>query len=145
MGAAALYEVVVNASVSALFEAHAAFARRALRRFGVREADLSDACQDVFVVVHRKLAEFEGRASHRTWIFRICARVASDYRKRAHRRYEQLVDPGLDAPPATCRARCEPAIDPALVRRARRALEALDEDKRRVFVLHELEELPMPE
>jgi RNA polymerase sigma-70 factor (ECF subfamily) len=139
-------EVVVDASVSpeisALFAAHAPFARRLLRRFGVPEADVPDACQDVFLVVHRKLPDFEARAAHRSWIFGICVRVAADYRKRAHRRYERLGDPTAREV-AELPHGAQPERD--LVRRAQRALAELDDDKRRVFVLHELEELTMPE
>src|SRR5688572_4381310 len=76
-----------------LFDQHAAFVTRVLRRFGVAEADAADACQEVFLVVLRKLPEFEGRAAHRTWLYRICVCVAADYRKRAHRRYERGFEP----------------------------------------------------
>ncbi len=123
-----------------LFVTHAPFAWRVLRRFGVAESDLPDACQDAFIVVHRKLGEFEGRSSVRTWLYRICARVASDYRKRAHRRYE--TEPLIH----------EPAVGDDALRTAElaqlcalleRTLEGLDDDKRQVFVLYELEELPM--
>lgn len=131
-------------SVAELFAEHGPFVRRLLSRFGVRDADVGDACQDVFVVVQRKLPEFEGRAAHRTWLFRISARVASDYRKRAHRRYERIgYGPWSDEPPGSDAAPC--TVDRELVRRALSALAALDPDKQRVFVLHELEELTMPE
>lgn len=133
--------------VAELFACHAPFVRRLLRRFGVRDADVADACQDVFLVVQRKLPEFEQRAAHRTWIFRISVRVASDYRKRAHRRYERFGDAAF-CEHALERGAAQVAGEPAdreLTRRALRALAALDEDKRRAFVLHELEELTMAE
>ena len=47
----------------ALYDQHFAFAWRTLRRYGVRGPDLEDAIQEVFAVVHRKLASFEGRSS----------------------------------------------------------------------------------
>ena len=53
------------------FDAHVAFVWRVLRRHGVPERELEDGCQEVFVVVHRKVAEFEGRSSVRTWIYGI--------------------------------------------------------------------------
>src|SRR5262245_54373284 len=59
---------------------------RALRRLGVEPSGLDDAVQDVFVVVHRRLAEFDGR-SLRAWLYAIAVRVASDHRRSAsHRR-----------------------------------------------------------
>jgi len=56
---------------------------RNLRRLGVPEAALEDAAQDVFLVVHRRLPEFEGRSSLRTWIFGIVLRVAARHRRKA--------------------------------------------------------------
>ena len=59
---------------------------RALRRLGVPERDLPDAAQDVFVVVHRRLGEFDGGSRVSTWLYAICLRVASDRRRRAPQR-----------------------------------------------------------
>jgi RNA polymerase sigma-70 factor (ECF subfamily) len=62
------------------------FVWRSLRRLGVRESDVADAVQEVFVVVYRKLAEFEGRSKVTTWLFGICLRVARDRKRAAHER-----------------------------------------------------------
>ncbi len=50
---------------------HLEFVWLTLQRFGVREADLDDAVQEVFVVVHQRLWEFDGRAKVTTWLFAI--------------------------------------------------------------------------
>jgi len=63
------------------------FVWRSLRRLGVRESDVADAAQDVFLVVHRRLDEFEGRAKVSTWLYGICYRVARDRRRLAHVRH----------------------------------------------------------
>ena len=49
-----------------VYAEHAPFVWRSLRRLGVREADLEDTCQEVFVTVHRKLPRLRGalRADH---------------------------------------------------------------------------------
>ena len=122
---------------------HASFAWRSLRRLGVREADVEDVTQEAFVVVHRKLPEFDGRSSVKTWIFGICLRVASDHRRRAHVRREESVEEVPDGV-------AQPEQGVALERRQARAvldqiLETLDEDKRTAFVLFELEQWPMAE
>jgi RNA polymerase sigma-70 factor (ECF subfamily) len=128
---------------SAAFREHAPYAWRVLRRLGVAEADIEDVCQEVFVVVLRKLPEFEGRSSMRTWIFGICVRTASDHRRRAHLRHEVVTDapPELPVSPSQSaelqRRQALAALDAALA--------ALDEGKRAVFVLYEIEELPMAE
>ena len=51
-----------------VYEAHAATVLRTLRRLGVRDGDVEDVAQEVFVVVHRKLPEFAGRSSLKTWV-----------------------------------------------------------------------------
>ena len=78
-----------------VYAEHVAFVWRTLRTFGVAESQIEDAVQDVFVVVHRRLPEWEARAAMTTWLFAIARRVASTHRRRAvdHRdRTETLVD-----------------------------------------------------
>src|SRR5262245_16770067 len=73
-----------------VFVDHAKYVWRTLRYCGVAPVDLEDVCQEVFLIVHRKLPEFEGRSSLRTWIYGICLRVARQESRRAHRRRERL-------------------------------------------------------
>jgi RNA polymerase sigma-70 factor (ECF subfamily) len=62
----------------------APFVWRALRHLGVRRADLPDVCQEVFIVVHRRLPDFDTtKSSLSTWIYGICMRTASQYRRRS--------------------------------------------------------------
>ena len=126
-----------------VFRDHVHSVWRTLRRLGVAEDDVEDLCQEVFLVVFRKLAEFEGRSAMRTWIYGICLRTASDYRRRAHRRHEVVAEsvpePSVSASQATelQRRQARAMLDRALAR--------LDEDRRAVFVLYEIEELSMAE
>lgn len=126
-----------------IFEAHAPYVWRALRSLGVAERDADDACQEVFVVVHRRLPEFEPRANLRTWLYAICLRAASDYRRRACVRREQMTD----APPdVTAPADQHERVERTWARDALdRALERLDDEKRDVFVLYEIEGLSIAE
>jgi RNA polymerase sigma-70 factor (ECF subfamily) len=119
------------------------FAWRALQGLGVREADLDDVCQEVFLVVHRRLASFDGQCAMRTWIYGICLRVASDYRRRPHHARERTLD---EAPERVVPAEQDTELDR---RRALawldRVLDTLDDQKRAVFVLFEIEQVPMTE
>jgi RNA polymerase sigma-70 factor (ECF subfamily) len=130
-------------TLAEVFRELAPFAWRVLRRLGVPEADVDDVCQEVFVVVHRKLGEFEGRSSLKTWVYGICARTASDYRRSGRVRREVVTDEPPDA------ANPAPQDDVVALREARatldRILDQLDDDKRSVFVLYEIEELTMAE
>jgi RNA polymerase sigma-70 factor (ECF subfamily) len=130
-------------SFAEVYRDYAPFIWRVLRRLGVRAADIEDVCQEVFVVVHRKLPEFAQRSSLRTWLYSIALRCASDHRRRAHVEREQCASELADAP-------IEAAQEASVAdRQARvvldRILDTLDEPKRAVFVLYELEELTMAE
>lgn len=126
-----------------LFVAHAPMVWRAARHLGVAAADLEDICQEVFVVVHRRLPEFDlaGSADIRTWLYAICANVVRNHRRKAFRVRELSGD---ELP-----ERAEAAAQEEAVERRRsaewlaRALAELDPDKRTVFVLHDLEGVPM--
>jgi RNA polymerase sigma-70 factor (ECF subfamily) len=128
--------------VGAVFREHAALVERALRRYGVAERDLPDARQEVFLVVHRKLAEFEHRALLSTWLYRIAWNVASELRRKACNRHERLESTDHHDFAHDPLAKLEQRDELAAVMRA---LEQLDADKREVFVLYELLELSMNE
>jgi len=124
------------------FQEYAPFVWRALRRLGVPEADIEDVCQEVFMVVLRRLGGFEGRSAIRTWIYGICVRRAGEHRRRRLRRREDLVDAPEPVVP-------EHQLDELQRRRTCALLDAelekLSDDQRAVFVLYEIEELPMSE
>ena len=75
-----------------LFEAELDYVRHSLRRLGVREADLDDEVNEVFLRVHRQLASYDAARPLRPWLFAFAARVAAEHRRRAHVRREV---PGL--------------------------------------------------
>jgi len=131
----------VERTVTELYRAHVRFVARVLRRAGVAERDLADASQEVFVVVHRRLGDFEGRASPQTWLYRIAWNVASEYRRRAFRRRELLEETHEIA---------DELGSPAELVEAQRsvsalldAIDRLDAEKREALICHELDEQPM--
>ena len=127
-----------------VYAAHVAFVWRIARTFGVADAALEDTVQDVFVVVYRRLSEFEGRSSITTWLFEITRRVALARRRRdGVRRTEQLpaVSDSLASNVDTF-ASMSHAQAAATVRAI---LDTMDDDKRIVFSLVELEQLSIPE
>ncbi|MET0339959.1 MAG: sigma-70 family RNA polymerase sigma factor [Polyangiales bacterium] len=127
----------------ALFDEHASFVWRVLKRHGVPERELADACQEVFLVVHRKLAEFEGRSSVRTWLHGVAVRVALGMRRKAHWTREVMRDDVPEvADAATAHERLERNQQLALIEAA---LVALSAPKREVFALYELEGMTMAE
>ena len=130
-------------SFEALYEEHFDFVWRSLRRLGIPAVHIDDAVQDVFLVVHRRLGEFEGRSTVKTWLFGIALRVASVHRRAAARRpTEPLTEEPADAAPAAAETLSEAREAARLVHQL---LECLDEDRRAVFVLSELEQMTAPE
>jgi RNA polymerase sigma-70 factor (ECF subfamily) len=132
-----------------VYEDYFAFVWRTVRRLGIPESLVDDVVQEVFVTVHRRLGAFQGRSSLRTWLFGIALNVVRAHRRSLRTKYphavataspidpESLVD--LAAGPHDAAARREAA------RLVEQLLDALDDDKRAVFVLAELEQMSAPE
>lgn len=127
----------------ALYRQHAAFVFRLLRGMGVSDSRADDAMQDVFVVVLRRLPEFDGKARVTTWLFAIVYRVACRYRRtgRAAGQHGPLTDELADrASSPQQRAESSQAL-----RQLSRALDTLDDEKRMTVLLADLEGLSVPE
>lgn len=126
-----------------LFEAELDYVWNSLRRLGVREADLDDGVNEVFLRVHRQLAQYDSSRPVRPWLFAFAARVAAEHRRLSRNRFEI---PGLPAdvrdPAPTAHEHLEQSETRAMVLAA---LDALDQDKREVFVAIEIEEHSGPE
>jgi RNA polymerase sigma-70 factor (ECF subfamily) len=135
--------------VAEIYAQHAKFVWRNLRRLGVGQELVEDAVQDVFLVVHRRLAEFEGRSSVLTWLFGIVLRVASRYRERSRTtrgRLEQRAGDFLDEVAATgSQGPFENVAQRQAADLVYLVLDGLDEDKRTMFVMVELEQMSVVE
>jgi RNA polymerase sigma-70 factor (ECF subfamily) len=135
-------------SFDVLYEQHMGFVWRNARRLGVSPADLDDVVQDVFLVVQRRLGEFEARSSIETWLFGILWKISQHYRRsmaRGRRKIEalgRLEDPsvGLAVPDALDHVT---RLDEAAYLHA--LLDTLSDEKRVVFLLVALEEQSVPE
>lgn len=133
-------------TLSAVYTAHADFVWASLQRLGVRPNDLDDVFQEVFVIVHQRLHTFDYSSKVTTWLFGVCLRTASDYRRRAYRRREAPGDAPVEEPE---RVESRTPEDAAVHREARQTLDelldALDLERRVVFVMFEVEELSCDE
>lgn len=126
-----------------VYEAHFSYVWTCLKRLGVWERDLEDAVHDVFVVVHRRMSDFDPSRPVKPWLAGISARVASEFRRRARNRHEVVHDDveAIDEGP-----RADAVVGDRQRRRlVLQALDQLEFDRRTVFVLHELEGHAMPE
>lgn len=120
-----------------LYDLHFAFTWRSLRQLGVPDAQLDDAVQELWIIAHRRLPDFEGRADVKTWLFGIAVNVQRNA-YRADRRHDRSL--------LLTSALSSPAPDPMLEHEGREAwlavrafMETLDELRRAIFVASLLE------
>ncbi len=133
-----------------VYEEYFDFVWRSMGRLGVDSSALEDAAQDVFVIAHRRLADFEGRSSVKTWLFGIALRVARDHRRAARRKRNHGLVPEGEADTGAVEDTASPsplevASRAEAVERLQAILGELDEDRRAVFILAELEQMSAPE
>jgi RNA polymerase sigma-70 factor (ECF subfamily) len=129
-------------SLADVFEEHFVYVWRTLRHLGVRDRDLEDVAQEVFVRMNKRLAEYDPERPLRPWIFGFAYRVACDYRRLSRHRVEVLGAPIDRADPARrADERMEADEERAMVEAA---LEGVVLDRRAVLVMHDIDEVPIP-
>lgn len=69
----------------------------AYRLLGNR-SDASDVCQEVFILLLRKLGSFRGEAKFSTWLYRVALNACHDHARRLRRHYSLSESPGEDMP-----------------------------------------------
>lgn len=132
-----------ESTFSSVFHAHFGYVWATLRRCGVRPGDLEDVTHEVFFRVYRQWSAYDHARPVRPWLFGFAYRVAKEYGKLSHRRFE-VSGVAVEA------ADKAPLADEQLVTRdahalLEHALGDLDLDHRAVVLLHDLEEQPAAE
>jgi RNA polymerase sigma-70 factor (ECF subfamily) len=131
-------------SFEEVYEAHVDFLWRNARRLGVRADAVDDVLQQVFLVVHRRRSEVVWGGSERAWLFAILVRVVREHKRSLRRKsphgFHDQVDPDV-LPDEGARAADETIARREAAHLLEAWLEALDDDKRQVFVLADLEQM----
>ena len=146
-----IVEVAKIGTFAHFYDSHVNFVHRGARRLGIDESAVEDVVQDVFLVVHRRLPEFRNASSIRTWLYGILLRVARLHRRTVVRSNlhgaidrNSSIDPE-DVTDVVTRRPDAAAETMDAYRTLLRILDHLDDDKREMFVLAELEQLPIIE
>ena len=128
-------------SLSSIVAKYRRFAVHALTQLGVEQAELDDAAQEVFMVVHRRLPEYCERQKLKAWLYAICVRVAHSFRRRRARSREHLSANPPELVATTCQF--ERFARRQEIEQAEQLLLAMPECQRAVFLLYVVQELPM--
>jgi len=130
-------------SFEQVYDENCVFVWRSLRGLGVTEAQIDDAVQEVFLVVLRKLPEYEQRGHIRSWLFAIALHVARWQRRQARSKPtvplgdEQIVEK-MPSPYDRVNQRQTLVF-------IERFAETLNDDQRTVFVLAEIQQMRVSE
>jgi len=135
-------EIPPDTRLARIFSEQADFVWRSLRRLGVPAADVDDAVQEVFLVVHRRISEYEDRGLLRAWLFSISRQISSHYHRSAQRSEDRQRGLVMNA--------AAPDLEEVLARReaeqiVNKFLDELEEPQRMVFYLSDIEGMTAPE
>lgn len=134
---------MAEVSFESLYHQEFPYVVRSLRRLGVGPADLPDLCHEVFLAVFQKLNSYDPSRPVRPWLFGFAFRAASEARGRTHRRRETSDDalaehPSLSDPHSSAESNLARTL-------VLEALSTLPEERRAVFILHDLDGCSAPD
>ena len=125
-----------------LYQRYVGFTWRVVGQLGVPSHAIDDVVQEVWLVVHRRLPSFEGRAALKSWLFGVSLNVARNQRRSDRRRQKHLPEPPRE----------DASFDPELIREGREAwerverfLDTLDDQRRAIFAQQLIQNCSAPE
>lgn len=133
----------LTSGFAAVFEADFDYVCTSLHRLGARSQDIEDVAHDVFMVLVEKLPHLDRSRSLRPWLFGVATRLLRAHRRKTRASSEvptsspDLVDSAPSPSDVTLAAERLRLVDTAL--------EELSDEQRAVFVLHAIDDVPMPE
>lgn len=116
-----------------------------VRRFGVEAAAIDDVVQEIFIAVHGSLATLQRPGALKSWVYSVARRTISNHHRAIRARGGKgatVIDDDLESHLPTPFELTQKNADLQLLANL---LAELDEPKREVFVLVELEEMSVPE
>ncbi|AGP41855.1 RNA polymerase sigma factor [Sorangium cellulosum] len=131
-------------SFDEVYRSSHAYVLRVLWRLGVASRDLEDVAHEVFLVVHRRLPDYQPGGSMNAWLSAIASWIALRHRQLARNARELLseddqavdvADPGLDVEQLHAQAETG--------RLVRQLIQHIEERRRPIFILHDLDGVSM--
>ncbi|MGA9524262.1 MAG: RNA polymerase sigma factor [Myxococcaceae bacterium] len=132
-----------QAMFSAIYRRELPYVWKSISRLGARDRDREDLAHDIFATAYRQWHKYDPARPVRPWLFGISYRVVLDYkRKHSYHREDvvEAIEVQDEARTAEDKLAAAQGWDLAM-----RALDALELDRRAVFVMHEIDGHPIPE
>lgn len=129
---------------SALYRQQLPYVLRTLRRLGVPQPDVEDLLQELFVVVSARLASFDVERPIEPWLFGIAVRVVSNYRRHGRRRPAEVLCESVDQNQADQAGPDANIAEHQARELVLETLQLLPLEQRAVFVMHDIDEQPIP-
>lgn len=116
---------------------------KVLARLGAKPSDREDLAHDIFATAFRRWNHYDQSRPVRPWLFGIAYRVVLDF-KRKHQNHREEVTESIEV---RDESRTADEVVAATQGRAIAiaALSCLELERRAVFILHEIDEQPIPE
>jgi RNA polymerase sigma-70 factor (ECF subfamily) len=136
----------IELSFSAVYRQYFDFVWSCTRRLGIEPSAMDDVVQEIFIVIHSKLHTLERQEALRSWIYGIVRRTVSTHRRAGRARAAVGTAAGIELEvESLAPTPFEQVQRNAELELLARLLDSLDESKREMFALVELEELTVPE
>ena len=132
-------EVTTPRDCLAAFQQEFDYLCRTLRRLGAPSADVEDLVHDVFLVLHRRWADYDPSHPLRPWLFGIAFRVSSAHRRRWAREVPRALGDLEDRQPHPEQAFAAAQARAILLE----ALARVPFERRAVLVMRELDNVAM--
>jgi RNA polymerase sigma-70 factor (ECF subfamily) len=135
-------------SFEAIYKLYLDFVWSSVRRLGVGDDAVDDVVQEVFVIIHARLHTLQQPDSLRSWIYGVVRRTVSGYRRSLKARGRSSESVGFFDQAALESGQLTPSEQKEQNDRLNllaKLLSELDESKREVFWLAELDEMTVPE
>jgi RNA polymerase sigma-70 factor (ECF subfamily) len=133
-------------SIQSVYRQYFNFVWSSAQRFGAEAEALDDVVQEVFIVIHAKLPHLERPEALRSWIYGVVRRTVSTHRRARRARtaagLSAVAECDAESPEPTPFERTKVNAELELLAKL---LSELDEPKREIFELVELQELSVPE
>lgn len=134
-------------SFPTIYKLYFDFVWSSARRLGVSQEAIDDVVQEVFVIIHSRLHTVQQPESLRSWIYGVVRRTVSGYHRSRRAKDAAGVEAGFfeESLQSSQLTPFEHTQQSDQLQLLAKLLRELDEAKREVFVLAELEEMTAPE